>query len=327
MLTQRQSLSIAAVTILCCPTLAHSDKSDAVRGIALLQQTRTITETAFDQSLRQSGKLNVRTGSKTVEGTYTHASDGAVWRDEVVLPGYTEVRVRTGTEEKVQRPVDYDPLAIYSVFAAMRPIDWLQVLPDERIKKTKKEKVQKLPATCIEIESRNSQRSVCVYDDGALAALRSSTGWVYEYSEYSKVGKAFLPGVIHASENENPLFELRMNAAQDLASGTNVPDDVIHPSLTFGWCKGISRAVEDKKIPPHYPDKAKQTERQGTVDLYGIIRADGHIMNLATVRSAGADLDKATLDAVSKWVYHPAVCGTSPVPSETVISIHYSLSH
>lgn len=327
MLTQRQSLPIAVATILCCPTLAHSGESDAVRGVALLQQTRTITETTFDQSLRQSGMLNVLTGQKNVEGTYTRATDGTVWRDEVALPGYTEVRVRTGTEEKIQRPVDYDPLAIFSVFNAMRPTDWLQLLPNERIKKEKKEKVQKLPATCIEIESRNSQRSVCVYDDGALAALRSSTGWAYEYSEYSKVGKAFLPGVIHASENENPLFELRMNAAQGLAPGTNVPDDVIHSSLTLGWCKGISRAVEDKKIPPHYPDKAKQTEKQGTVDLYGIIRADGRITNLATVRSAGTDLDKATLDAVSNWVYRPAMCGTSPVPSETVVSIHYSLSH
>jgi len=80
-------------------------------------------------------------------------------------------------------------------------------------------------------------------------------------------------------------------------------------------------------MPPHYPEEAKQTQRQGTVDLYGIIAADGHITNLVTVRSAGTDLDKSSLDAVSKWLYHPAMCGTNPVSAETVVSIHYSLSH
>ena len=327
MLIRPRRLAVVVLAIFCSSRLAHSGESDAARGTAILQQTRTITEAEFNQSLRQSGSLTVHAASKTFEGTYTHASDGALSRDEVVLPGYTEVRVRTGTQEKVQRPGDHDPLAIYAAFDAVRPINWLQLLPDERIKKEKNEKVGKLPASCIEIESKHSYRTVCVYGDGTLAALRSGTGWDYEYSDYSIVDKTPLPGIIRASQNNNPIFELRMNAAQALAPGTNVPDDVMQPTLTLGWCKGMSRAVEDKKMPPHYPEGAKQTQTQGTVDLYGIVAADGHIMNLVTVRSAGADLDRSSLDAVSKWLYHPAMCGTNPVSSETVISIHYSLSH
>ena len=320
-------LAVVVFAILCSSRLVHSGESDAAGGAAILQQTRTITEVEFNQSLRQSGKLTVLAASKNVEGTYTHASDGALSRDEVVLPGYTEVRVRTGTQEKVQRPGDYDPLAIYAAFDAARPLDRLQLLSDERITKEKKEKVGKQPATCLEIEGKHSHRTVCVYGDGTLSALRSGPGWNYEYSEYSAFDKAQLPGIIRASEDGNPIFELRMNPAQALAPDMHIPDDVMHPTLTLGWCKAISRPVEDKKMPPHYPEGAKQTQRQGTVDLYGIIAADGHIMNLVTVRSAGTDLDKSSLDAVSKWLYHPAMCGANPISSETVVSIHYSLSH
>jgi TonB family protein len=325
MLIQPHRLAIL-LALACCPSPAHSGESDAARGAAILQQTRTITETAFEQSLRQSGKLTVILASKNVEGTYTHESDGAVWRDEVVLPGYAEVRIRTGTQEKVQRPGSQDPLAIYAVFNSARSINWLELLPDERITKEKREKVQKLATSCVEMERKNSQRTVCVYDDGTLAALRTAIGWTYEYSEYSIFGKAQLPGVIRASENGTPVFELRMNAAQALAPGTTVPDDVMQPTVALGWCKGMSRAAKDKDVPPHYPERAKQTRTQGTVDLYGIIAADGHITNLASVRSAGVDLDKSSLDAVSQWLYRPAMCGTNPVLSETVVTIHYSLS-
>jgi len=123
----------------------------------------------------------------------------------------------------------------------------------------------------------------------------------------------------------NPFF-LRMNAAQAVPAGIDVRDDVNHPTLILGWCKGITWPVSDNKVAPHYPESARVMRTQGTVDLYGIIAVDGRVTNLTTVRSAGSDLDRSSLDAVSQWTYRPAMCGTIPVPSETVISVHYSLS-
>src|SRR4029078_10342783 len=135
-------------------------------------------------------------------------------------------------------------------------------------------------------------------DDGTLAAVRLGIEWTYEYSEYSTFGKAQLPGVIRARKNDIPVFGRQMYAAQALAPGTTVPDDVIPPTLTLGWCKGMSGAVKNKDIIPRYPETAKQARTQGTVELYGIITADGHIGNLVPLRSAGVDLDKSSLDAV-----------------------------
>jgi len=98
------------------------------------------------------------------------------------------------------------------------------------------------------------------------------------------------------------------------------------PSNSDTWMVQTTCPVSDKKVAPHYPESARVMRTQGTVDLYGIIAVDGRVTNLTTVRSAGSDLDRSSLDAVSQWTYRPAMCGTIPVPSETVISVHYSLS-
>ena len=211
----------------------------------------------------------MHTASKNVEGMFTHTSDGLLSRDELVLPGYTEVRVRRGTQEKIQRPAaDYAPLAVYAAFDAVRAIGWLQLLTEEHIKKEKKDRVGKLPASCFEIEGKMSRRTVCVYDDGTLAALRSSVGWTYEYSDYSVLDKTQLPGTIRATENDSPIFELRMNAPQALAPGTTLQDDVTQPTLTLGWCEDMTKAMKVAEVRPQYPDRAKQMRTQGTVDLY-----------------------------------------------------------
>lgn len=317
---------LVAFTVCSLLRTASSGDAAALHGAAMLQQARTMIETALDQPLTQSGLITLHTGPKPLDGQYTYASSGSLWRDEIVVAGYKELRVRAGTEEKVQRSLDYAPLAVYAVFEAARPIKWLQLLQDERVTRLKSEKVAKRPAKCIEIQGKHENRGVCVYDDGTLAALRSSIGWSYEYSEYATFEKAQLPSRIRVMENDSLIVEVQMNTAQALYTGTDVRDDVIHPTLILGWCKGMTRPAADSKVPPHYPAVARQSRKQGTVDVYGIIAADGKLTNLATVRSAGPDLDRSSLDALSQWTYHPAMCGTTTIPSETIVSIHYTLS-
>lgn len=86
MLIQLRRLAIVVLAIFCSSRLAHSGE-DLARGAAVLQQTSTTTEAEFKQSLRQFGKLTVHVASKSVEGTYSHTSDGALARDEVSCLG------------------------------------------------------------------------------------------------------------------------------------------------------------------------------------------------------------------------------------------------
>jgi len=304
---------------------ALCNDSAAIRGSAMLKEAYAASEAALEKPRHQSGQLTILTGSKLVEATYTYTSTGSLWREEVTFPSFSEIRVRSGASEKIQRPLDREPLAIYAAFDAIRGAKWLRLLSDEHVSKVKNQKIKDVPARCAEIESKESKRTVCLYDDNTLAEIRSRTGWIYEYSDYSSFDNLRLPLRIRGSENGSPVFELNLTAAQSLTAGASA-DDLTDARLVLGWCKGLTRSVSDKKIPPHYPEGAWQSHHEGTVDLYGIIAADGHLRDLTVVRSAGPDLDAASLDAVSQWTYIPAMCDTSPVSSETVITVHYTLA-
>jgi len=79
---------LVAFTICSLLRTASSGDSAAVHGAAMLQQVRTMIETALDQPLKQSGLITVHIGPKPLDGQYTYASSGSLWRDEIVVAGY-----------------------------------------------------------------------------------------------------------------------------------------------------------------------------------------------------------------------------------------------
>lgn len=135
-----------------------------------------------------------------------------------------------------------------------------------------------------------------------------------------------LPGKIRVSEGHSPVAELLMQPVQSMLDPADLKDDIGQPTVTVGWCGGMTLPTMDKKVPPRYPETAKRARVQGTVDIYGVIAADGHVGKLAVVRSAGAALDKSAAEAITQWTYYSATCGNAAVPMETVISVHYALA-
>lgn len=59
--------------------------------------------------------------------------------------------------------------------------------------------------------------------------------------------------------------------------------------------------------------------------MYAVIEKDGSVNNLAVVETAGADLDKAALEAVRQWKFEPSTCNGEPVAIETEIFVHFAM--
>lgn len=64
---------------------------------------------------------------------------------------------------------------------------------------------------------------------------------------------------------------------------------------------------------PRYPDTARIARMEGAVVLSATIAADGRVVDVEIERSMGPFLDRAALDAVSRWRYVPARIGSTPV--------------
>lgn len=76
--------------------------------------------------------------------------------------------------------------------------------------------------------------------------------------------------------------------------------------------------------PPAYPPQAKARHEQGTVHLRLQVRPDGSVGEIQVKRSSGSQrLDRAAVDAVSRWRFKPATQGGKPVESWTNVPITF----
>lgn len=80
------------------------------------------------------------------------------------------------------------------------------------------------------------------------------------------------------------------------------------------------------RVEPEYPPLAKQTHREGRVELHAIIATDGTIQFLQVVSGDQLFL-RSALDAVGQWRYRPTVLNGQPVEIDTFITVVFTLRY
>ena len=80
------------------------------------------------------------------------------------------------------------------------------------------------------------------------------------------------------------------------------------------------------RVEPVYPPLARQTHRQGRVELRAIIGTDGTIQSLQVVSGDALFLMSAR-EAVQQWRYKPTILNGQPVEIDTYITVIYTTLH
>ena len=80
------------------------------------------------------------------------------------------------------------------------------------------------------------------------------------------------------------------------------------------------------RVEPVYPPLAKQTHREGHVELRAVIGTDGTIQSLQIVVSDPL-FDRSALEAVGQWRYKPTILNGQPVEIDTYITVIYNMPH
>lgn len=78
------------------------------------------------------------------------------------------------------------------------------------------------------------------------------------------------------------------------------------------------------KVPPIYPDMAREANVDGTVLVQALVGKDGHVKDTKVVKSV-AMLDAAALKAVKLWVFKPALSNNKPVAVWVAVPVKFSL--
>ena len=79
------------------------------------------------------------------------------------------------------------------------------------------------------------------------------------------------------------------------------------------------------RVEPIFPELARQTRREGIVELHAIIATDGSVSSLQFL-SGDAMFAQSALDAVCQWRYKPTSLNGHPVEVDTHITVIYKLN-
>jgi protein TonB len=88
----------------------------------------------------------------------------------------------------------------------------------------------------------------------------------------------------------------------------------------------IDPAMLIRRVEPEYPVLAKQTHREGRVEMRAIIGTDGTIQSLQVVSGDSLFLMSAR-EAVQQWKYKPTYLNGKAVEIDTYITVVYTMQH
>jgi len=77
--------------------------------------------------------------------------------------------------------------------------------------------------------------------------------------------------------------------------------------------------------PPEYPKQLKREGVSGVVAVSIVIDETGAVIGSSVVKSTNPDFNDATLDAVKKWKFKPALIDGKPVKMRVTLPIKFSL--
>lgn len=312
-------------------TLLASDKAKQ-EGKELVEQAEAKADIFALSSFEMKATVRIDSKGKPLDGSYLFLWNGpGQWREEIILPGYSEVQVGGSGVVSLKRSTDVIPLRIDQLHSALgygsgtphpRSFFHLTPGPDETIKKIHDQKINGSKAACVEIADReNHTRNVCV-DESTGVLIRQRP--FLDKETIAIAGKLF-PRFLSYVEDGKSVVEIQVT---ELKTTEQLPSSAFEPpsgAVAKAGCMNPSPGRLVKRVTPQYPEPERQSHMEGTVAIYALIAGDGVPQQLRIVSGLTPGFNKASLDAVQLWRYEPARCNGNPVGVETVLTVNYSL--
>jgi protein TonB len=97
------------------------------------------------------------------------------------------------------------------------------------------------------------------------------------------------------------------------------------PEPTMVRVGHLDPALLIHRVEPIFPELARQTRHEGTVELHAIIATDGSVSSLQFL-TGDALFARSAMDAVRQWRYKPTLLNGHPVEVDTHITVIYKLN-
>ncbi|HST12342.1 MAG TPA: energy transducer TonB [Terriglobales bacterium] len=318
----RLRFSLAIVYLFLVANAVANDKAE--------QEARPLLKAAAERSLLSADRqfpFRLDTSfivhglsAKRLSGRYswlvTFSGD---WAKQLAFADFSDLQIGRGDTVWVKRSAEFQPLQaalVQNAFHVQQYLDQTGNTIDRYY--TLSEHHKKL--RCADISRGRLHHTACIDPNGNLSKVKQGLHIEYEYSDYRVVGEKILPHKIVATRVGTVLLEINVDK---LSTGEDVARNVPEPpegSIQRAGCLAPSLPRLKDQPRPDYPSHALDANHQGQVILYVQIGKDGKVQKAVVTQSAGESLDSSVMDAVQHAQYEPAMCGTTPVESETELS-------
>ncbi len=319
------------------PSLSASDAAKQQEAINRLEQAVDKTNIFALPSFVLKASVQLDNRGKLAEGIYQLLWNGPdQWKEEIVLPGYTEVQVGGKGVVWVKRATDFLPLPVYDLHRALgygsslgsppavSLVRW-DIKPSDRVKKNYERKEHGEKLACVEIESEQKRSSEFCTREGSETLARISSS--YGDNDLQPVGEKVFPRLLSFVRDGKAVA--KVTVTELTTPGRFAPNAFTPPagvSPQAGCMNPVSPTILTKK-PPQYPESARMQRVQGTVAVHISIGKDGVPAIRRVVDTPGSDLTASSLAALKEWRYEPPTCDGQSVQVETIVEVNYTLSY
>jgi protein TonB len=88
---------------------------------------------------------------------------------------------------------------------------------------------------------------------------------------------------------------------------------------------GVTAPVLVHEVKPTYTEGAMRRRVQGAVQLSAVVKADGHVGDVAVTKSLDPELDEQAMTAAKQWEFKPGTKDGQPVAVQVNIELTFRL--
>jgi hypothetical protein len=244
-------------------------------------------------------------------------------RTDLEIEEYREVKLTLGNKLYVARSAPMPIPGLTWLTETDRAWDRLVDDGDAKLGEVSQKKVQNMQTQCFDVKGPQHHR-LC-FDPASKVLLENlDRQFALEFTGYKAVEQVLVPARItklaELTKTELPVLvidEIEAKPAVFTAASFTIPGN----SLELETCEGMQPARPLKTPRPDFgSNMLRHNMGIGQIHAYGIIDKDGALHNVKIFFSS-PEMKEVVLEALKKWRYEPAMCGSTPVATEKEISV------
>jgi len=256
------------------------------------------------------------------------------WREEIKFANYERLRVRDAKGYWQKSTLDFQPMLIIEFSGMLHIKDVLKVRSVQALGKVKRREINGVRQSCVAVNWAKATDRVLCFDEsnGALVGIeypqneRQAPPPVtrIEFGSFRSVGGKLVPSEIRAFKDGKTVATVK---ALEITEVKEVNTALFSPppnAVLWPQCDDIQDAQPVERVPMNYSPATRMIVAQRVI-LYGVVEEDGSLSHVTVIQGANPNMNTAASEAFRRWRYKPALCGQSPIRTET--SMYFDFWH